>query len=192
MGRHYWAAALLLVLASCGSYGPPSNVYDACAIAHERPRFLRAMRASERRWGVPVPVQMATIRQESGFRSNAKTPYRWMLGIIPLGRQSTAYGYAQVLTSTWRDYRRETGHWGASRTNIWDATDFIGWYMNKAHREAGIPKTDARDQYLAYHEGIGGYMRGTYRGKGWLVAVANRVQHNTNIYYAQLRSCRLL
>lgn len=192
MGRVYWAAALLLVLASCGSYRPPDNVNDACAIARERPRFLRAMKASERRWGVPVEVQMATIRQESGFRGNAKTPYRWMLGIIPMGRQSSAFGYAQVLNTTWRDYKNETGRWSASRENIYDATDFIGWYMDKASRVAGISKADARNQYLAYHDGIGGYMNRSYRDKGWLLAVANRVQQNSNIYGAQLRSCRLL
>ena len=71
MGSKFGAALLLILVASCGRYKPPQNVNDACAIAHERPRYLRAMRRTERRWGVPVAVQMATIRQESGFKGNA-------------------------------------------------------------------------------------------------------------------------
>ncbi len=191
MSRFHWAALLLLLLASCGRYSVPDNLDNACALARERPRYLNAMRASERRWGVPVSVQMATIRQESKFVGNARTPYRWALGIIPLGRASSAFGYAQVLNSTWDDYRRETGHWGASRKDIWDATDFMGWYMDKAYRTAGIPKSDARDQYLAYHEGIGGYMSRSYASKGWLIAVASRVQAHSDLYGQQLRSCGL-
>ncbi|OIQ80378.1 hypothetical protein GALL_378710 [mine drainage metagenome] len=191
MSRLSRAALLLLVVASCGRYRPPSNLDNACAIASERPAYLRAMRASQSRWGVPINVQMATIHQESHFVGNARTPYRFALGIIPMGRASSAYGYAQVLDSTWDEYRRETGHPGASRRDIWAATDFMGWYMDRASRTAGIPKSDARDQYLAYHEGLGGYRNRSYESKGWLIAVAGRVQSRSDLYGRQLRSCGL-
>jgi hypothetical protein len=189
MGKILRAAALLLLVASCGHRSPPSNQDDACAIARERPSFMRAMRSTERRWGVPISVQMATIHQESRFKRGARTPYRWALGIIPMGRASSALGYAQVLNTTWRDYKQETGRYGASRKNFRDATDFIGWYMDRAYRKAGIPKTDARDQYLAYHEGIYGYMKRSYRRKGWLLAVANRVETRAEMYGQQLQAC---
>lgn len=189
MGKFPIAALLLLILASCGSYRPPSNIDDACAIAEERPAYLRAMRRAEDRWGVPIAVQMATIRQESAFKGNARTPYRWALGIIPMGRASSAVGYAQVLDSTWEDYKRETGNFGANRKNIGDATDFMGWYMDKAYRTAGIPKTDARNQYLAYHDGIRGYMQGSYNSKAWLISVAAKVQTRAVTYDRQLASC---
>lgn len=188
------AAGLLLVavvMASCGRYSPPDNLDDACAIAHERPSYLRAMRATERNWGVPVAVQMAVIHQESKFVGNARTPYRWALGIIPMGRASSAMGYAQALNSTWDDYKSETGRYGASRKSIRDATDFMGWYMDRASVKAGISKTDARNQYLAYHEGIAGYMSGSYRSKAWLIAVAARVDSRSQTYAMQLRSCGL-
>ncbi|WP_127901780.1 lytic transglycosylase [Solirhodobacter olei] len=189
MGKFLRAALLLTILASCGYRAPPQNQDDACAIARERPGYMRDMMATERRWGVPVAVQMATIYQESGFRRGARTPYRWALGIIPMGRASSALGYAQVLNSTWDDYRSQTGRYGASRKNFRDASDFIGWYMDRSYRQAGIPKSDARDQYLAYHEGIGGYLSRSYRSKGWLIGVANRVESRAKLYNTQLLSC---
>ena len=189
MGRYIWAVMLLMLVAACGHRGPPANLDDACAITSERPSFLRAMRATERRWGVPINVQMATIHQESKFRRNARTPYRWALGIIPMGRASSALGYAQVVDGTWGDYKDETGRFGASRRNFRDATDFMGWYMDQAYQKAGIPKTDARDQYLAYHEGIYGFQLGSYQRKSWLLAVANRVQERSDLYGQQLRNC---
>lgn len=191
MGRFTWAALLLTLVAACGHSGPPANLNDACAIANERPSFLRAMRASEQRWGVPISVQMATIHQESKFRRNARTPYRWALGIIPMGRASSALGYAQAVNGTWDDYMSQTGRYGASRRNFRDSVDFMGWYMDQANQKAGIPKNDARDQYLAYHEGIYGYQRGSYRRKGWLLSVANRVQLRSDLYGQQLRNCGL-
>ena len=193
MSRILRAVTLLLLLSSCGGrhYAPPSNVNDACAIARERPRFMDAMRRSQSRWGVPVPVQMATIRQESKFVGNARTPYRFALGVIPMGRQSSAYGYAQVLDATWDDYRRETHNWGARRNRIYDATDFMGWYMDKAHQKLGVSKSDARAMYLAYHEGFSGYANRSYRHKSWLMSVANGVASRAQTFEAQLISCGL-
>ena len=46
-----------------------------------------------------------------------------------------------------------------------DALDFIGWYNHRTRRQLGIPLTDAQRLYLAYHEGQGGYRRGTWRDK---------------------------
>lgn len=190
MSRLFRAFMVLLLLASCGGrYAPPTNVNDACTIARERPNYLSAMRRTEARWGIPVPVQMAMIHQESKFVGNARTPYRWALGVIPMGRQSSAYGYAQVLDGTWDDYRRDAGRWGARRTNINDATDFMGWYLEKAHEKLDIPRSDAKNLYLAYHEGFSGYARGSYRSKSWLMAVANRVEQRAVNYEAQMISC---
>jgi hypothetical protein len=192
MSRLLRAAVLLLVLASCGggNYSAPRDLENACAIVQERPRYHRAMKAAERRWGVPVHVQMATIHQESKFIGNARTPFRYSLGVIPMGRQSSAYGYSQALDGTWEEYQREAGRSNARRDNIRDATDFMGWYMDKSEKVLGISKRDARAQYLAYHEGRSGYARGSYNQKTWLVAVSNRVAERAARYEAQLRRCR--
>ncbi len=191
MSRAWQALALLLLLAACGARetSPPRNLDDACALAQERPRYMAAMQRTEHRWGVPVPVQMAIIHAESGFRANARTPHQWALGIIPMGRQSSAYGYSQALDSTWNEYRRETGRSRARRDRFEDASDFIGWYANKSLRRNGIPLTDARNQYLAYHEGHRGYGHRTHESKPWLLRVADGVERRAQRYEAQLRAC---
>lgn len=191
MGRYWCALALVLVLGSCGgNFSAPRNLDNACALASERPKYFRAMQATERKWGVPVPVQMAVIHQESKFIGNARTPFRYALGVIPMGRQSSAYGYSQALDDTWREYQDEQGRGGARRDRITDATDFMGWYFAKTEERLGIPKTDARNQYLAYHEGRSGYARGSYNAKPWLVAIAGRVADRAETYRAQLAGCR--
>jgi hypothetical protein len=192
MSRLLRATALVLLAASCGGGGnnsAPRNLDDACSIAGQRPNYLKAMRKTERRWGIPVHVQMATIYQESKFIGNARTPFRYVLGVIPMGRQSSAYGFSQALDATWDEYRKATGHRRAKRDDIDDATDFIGWYMDGSSDRLGISKTDARNQYLAYHEGRSGYARGTYRRKAWLVNVANEIGSRSVSYKAQLAAC---
>ena len=190
--NRYLKLAVIGLVASCGAGGKhsaPRNLDNACALAAERPAYFRAMQQTERRWGVPVHVQMATIHQESKFVGDARTPHQYVLGIIPVGRQSSAYGYSQALDSTWDDYRKETGHRGARRDNIKDATDFMGWYMDGTTRMLGISKRDAGAQYLAYHEGRGGFVRGSHRQKGWLMNVAARVDGRSETYRQQLVAC---
>ncbi|MFT7592923.1 MAG: hypothetical protein ACI8R4_000234 [Paracoccaceae bacterium] len=191
MSRTVCAMMLALILASCGGgyQAPPRNLDDACSIAKQRPKYMKTFKATQRKWGVPVSVQMATIYQESKYRSDARTPFRYVLGVIPMGRQSSAYGYSQALDGTWDQYRRETGRRSAKRDRIKDASDFIGWYMTKSHEKNGIALSDARNQYLAYHEGHTGYARGSYKGKSWLVRVAASVDARAKMYDGQLRTC---
>ncbi|MBU0643482.1 MAG: lytic transglycosylase [Alphaproteobacteria bacterium] len=194
MSRRLRAVALLLLVSACGSgnFSAPRELENACAIVSQRPTYLRAMKATERKWGIPVNVQMATFYQESKFIGNARTPYRFVLGVIPMGRQSSAYGYAQALDATWDEYRREQNRWGAKRDRIQDATDFMGWYMDKSTSVLGISKQDATSQYLAYHEGRTGYARGSYRAKSWLMRVSTEVGARSTTYRQQLMSCRKL
>lgn len=192
MSRLLRATVCLLLLASCGggNYSAPRNLDDACSILRQRPTYLKAMANTERRWGIPVQVQMAAIYQESKFIGNAKTPHQYALGIIPMGRQSSAYGYAQALDGTWDEYRRAQGRMGARRDRISDATDFMGWYMNQTTEKLGISKYDARSQYLAYHEGRTGYANGSHNGKAWLLDVASDIQARSDMYAQQLAMCR--
>ncbi|WP_101067553.1 transglycosylase SLT domain-containing protein [Roseovarius salinarum] len=192
MSRSLFAVLTVLLLGSCGGAGydtAPRNLDDACAILDERPTYRRAFRATERRWGVPVHVQMATIYQESKFISDARTPFRYALGVIPMGRQSSAFGYSQALDGTWDDYRAATGRYRARRDDIHDATDFMGWYMSESQRSLGISLDDARKQYLAYHEGRAGYARANYRRKPWLMRVAAEVDERAETYERQLARC---
>ena len=192
MSRTLCAMLFVLILASCGGgyKSPPRNLDDACSILRQRPEFKKAFQKTERRWNVPMHVQMATMYQESKFKADARTPYQYALGVIPMGRQSSAYGYAQALDNTWDDYRDATRRRGAKRDKIKDASDFMGWYMNKTREKNGVSLDDARNQYLAYHEGHAGYARGSYRSKSWLLRVANNVDARSAMYKNQLKGCR--
>ena len=192
MSRLFRAAILLAFLASCGggNFSAPRNLDDACAIVDERPQYFRAMQDTERKWGVPVPVLMAIIHQESKFVGNARTPHRFALGIIPMGRQSSAYGYSQALDATWDEYRDEQNRRGARRDRIDDATDFMGWYMAQSRDKLGISMGDAQTQYLAYHEGRTGFANGSHNNKPWLIEVAARVGSRAANYSEQLTGCR--
>jgi hypothetical protein len=191
MSRALRASILLLFLASCGggNFSAPKNLDDACSIVAQRPSYLRAMQSAQRRWGVPVNVLMAMIHQESKFVGNARTPHRYALGIIPMGRQSSAYGYSQALDGTWDEYKAATHRPWARRDKIEDAADFMGWYADGTTAELGIAKSDAEDQYLAYHEGRRGYTNKTYKQKPWLVDVAQNVGERSALYKDQLATC---
>ncbi|MDA7425152.1 transglycosylase SLT domain-containing protein [Thalassococcus lentus] len=193
MSRWLRAMVIVLLAASCGGGGSgkaPRNLDNACSILEQRSGYIRAFRAAERKYGVPVHVQMATIYQESKFVSDARTPLRYRLGVIPVGRQSSAFGYSQALDGTWKEYLAATGNRGARRDNIRDATDFMGWYMKGTRDQLGIPLSDARRQYLAYHEGRSGYRRGTYNSKSWLLRVSAEVGDRSLRYRDQLSRCR--
>ncbi len=191
MSRSLRALILVGFVAACGSsnYAPPKNLDNACSIVDQRPSYLSAMKRSQNRWGVPVAVQMATIYQESRFIGNARTPHEYALGVIPLGRQSSAYGYSQALDGTWEEYKRDQGAFRARRDDIGHATDFMGWYMKQSEVSLGIPLGDARNQYLAYHEGRTGYRRGSFRRKAWLLRVSGEVADRAVLYDTQLKSC---
>ncbi len=194
MSRTLRALLVLVMVAGCGGgvdRSTPRNLDDACSIVKQKPKYLRAFRKTERRWGVPVSVQMATIYHESKFVPDARTPLRFVLGVIPMGRQSSAYGYSQALDATWKEYKQETGNRRAKRDDISDASDFIGWYMTGTEERVGVSRRDARNQYLAYHEGRTGYSRGSHNAKPWLLAYADRVAALERTYDEQLRRCRV-
>ena len=132
---------------------------------------------------------MAFMRQESSFVATAKPPRKKILGVIPGPRSSDAYGYSQAKDDTWTWYERSSGRYGADRDDFDDAIDFVGWYNDVSHRTNGIAKDDSFRLYLAYHEGHGGYKRGTYRSKPWLITVAKKVDSQAKRYDQQLRAC---
>lgn len=188
VGYEIWLVMLLLVLSGCASH-PPSDVNNLCHIFKQRPNWYREAKKVEYKWHVPVAVQMAIIHQESKFNAYAKPERTKLLWIIPWKRPSTAYGYTQALHSTWALYKQSHGGFLASRNDFADGVDFIGWYANIARQRAGISPTNAYALYLAYHEGVGGYLRKTYTRKSWLMAVANKVRARSQIYQAQLNRC---
>ena len=65
----------------------------------------------------------------------------------------------------------------------------MGWYMAQTVEETGVQLGDTRNQYLAYHDGRTGFLRGTYKRKPWLLRIADQVASRAVTYDAQLKSC---
>ncbi len=183
------AVIAVLLLAGCTT-APPRNQDDACQILSEKPGWYDAVSDSADRWGASEGLILAFIRQESSFVADAKPPRTRILWVLPGPRASSAYGYPQAKDGTWSDYKKATGSYLASRDDFDDAADFVGWYVDRAYRIAGIPKSDAYRHYLAYHEGVGGFQRGTFQRKRWLQEVASRVNQNAKTFDRQLAGCR--
>jgi hypothetical protein len=107
----------------------PARLSERLRACRRATEYMRAMKRTERNWGVPVHVQMATIHQESQFVGDARTPLRYALGVIPMGRQSRPMATARRWTAPGTNtaaHRQPR----ARRDDIRDATDFMGWYMN--------------------------------------------------------------
>ena len=135
-------------------------------------------------------VQIYHLILSAGFlKLKALPPKNYLLGFIPWGRVSSAYGYSQAKTMTWDDYIRETNNLGADRDDFADAIDFMGWFIFKTHKINKVSKWDGYNQYLNYHEGWGGFKRKTYKNKRWLVGVAKKVDDRAKRYSRQLKGC---
>lgn len=181
---------LVLLVFQVGCAGsPPSNLENLCTIFKDKNGWYGDANKARKQWGSPISVMMAIMHQESRFVANAKPPRKKIFGFIPGARPSDAYGYPQAKKSTWKEYTRNAGKYGADRDDYGDAMDFIGWYNHQSNRRNGIAKTDAYRLYLAYHEGQGGYSRGSYNAKQWLINVARKVELRAGTYRQQLLGC---
>jgi hypothetical protein len=132
---------------------------------------------------------MAVIHQESKFIGNARTPHRFALGIIPMGRQSTAYGYSQALNGTWEEYQAAEGGRGAKRDDIEDATDFMGWYFTRP-RAAGHPARRRRSAVSGLSRGPHRLCQPVLSGQALAGRGGRRVGARSEMYRDQLATCR--
>mgnify|MGYP001356636361 FL=1 len=107
--------------------------------------------------------------------------------VIPYKRPSSSFGYSQAVNGTWEQYKKETGNKLAVRARFKDSVDFIGWYTNKSESILKISKKDAFKQYVAYHEGWGGFKN--YKNNKKIINLAKRVEEQSNVYKKQLSKC---
>jgi len=180
--------AALFILSGCAT-SPPRQVDNICSIFSEKPDWYSAAKKSEKRWGTSIASMMAFMHQESRFRATAKPPRDKIFGFIPGPRKSSAYGYSQAQTGTWKWYKKDSGNWGADRDDFQDAIDFIGWYNTKTKSINGVSLSNTYALYLAYHEGHGGYKKKSYNKKDWLKTVAKKVAARKATYSKQLKQC---
>lgn len=167
----------------------PHNLLNICVVFHQHPSWYWAANRSRERWGVPVSTQMAVILQESHFNAAAKPAHERLLGLIPWFRPTSAEGYAQAVNSTWHLYLKDTGQNSANRSSFTKATDFIGWYLHRLQGQLQLPSHDVFDLYLAYHEGPGGFQRGSYKKQPKLISIAHHVDYRAARYREQLEGC---
>ncbi len=179
------------LLAGCASQ--PSNINNACVIYGENGGWFNnwydITADVQQEYGVPKSIILATIRQESAFKENAKPPRTYLLGFIPWFRPSDAFGYPQALDSTWSHYQKQTGRYGAERDVFSDAAYFVGWYYARSHQINGIALTNAYDLYLTYYFGHTGYARGDWRDRPDVRRIAQKVARQAKTYRRQMRQC---
>lgn len=184
---------LLMVGVLSGCAGTPTNTDNVCSVFDQRGgwfnNWYKYAKNTEKEYGVPVPVLMATIYKESGFNAKAKPPRTKLLGFIPWKRPSSAYGYAQALDSTWDHYQEATGRRGADRDDFKDAVQFVGWYHYQSYKKNGVPRNDTYSLYLNYYAGHGGYARGTWKNNTWMKGAAQKTAQMANRYEQQMRGC---
>ena len=176
---------ILFIVSSCSSI--PSNTSNSCSIFEERYLWYKHIKKSEQKWGTPIYLQLAIIKMESGFDWLAKPPRKKIFKVIPYKRLSSSFGYSQAVKGTWQQYKNETGNKLATRTRFKDSVDFIGWYTNKSNTILKIPKNDAFNQYVAYHEGWGNYKH--YKKNKKIISLAKRVENQSSVYKKQLNEC---
>ena len=177
---------VLLFVTACSSI--PKNTQNSCAIFEERYLWYKHAKASYKKWGAPIYIQLAFIKKESDFNWLAKPPRVKLFKIIPFKRPSSSFGYSQAVEKTWQQYKRETGKKLATRARFKDSVDFIGWYVNKTTTLLKIPKNDAYRQYLAYYKGWGDYKN--YSKDKKAIIYARSVKETASKYRKQLTLCR--
>jgi len=184
--RNYFLILSIIFITSCSSI--PQNTSNSCSIFNERYLWYKHAKKTEQKWGTPIYIQLAIIKMESDFDWLAKPPRQKLFKIIPFKRPSSSFGYSQAVKGTWEQYKNETGNKLATRTRFKDSVDFIGWYTNKTESLLKISKKDAFRQYLAYHEGWGGYKN--YKNNQKVIVLAQKVKKQSDKYKAQLQDCQ--
>ena len=177
---------IFLLFTGCSSI--PSNTANSCLIFNERYLWYKHTKKVEQKWGTPIYIQLAIIKMESDFDWLAKPARQKIFKIIPFKRPSSSFGYSQAVKGTWEQYKKETGNKLATRARFKDSVDFIGWYTNKTKSILKIPLDDSFRQYLAYHEGWGGYKN--YKKNQKVILLAKKVENNSNRYKKQLNECK--
>ena len=184
--KNIFFTILIILVSACSSI--PKNTSSSCSIFNEKYLWYKHAKSTEKKWGTPIYVQLAIIKMESGFDWLAKPQRQKLFKIIPFKRPSSSFGYSQAVNGTWEQYKSETGNNLATRARFKDSVDFIGWYTDKTESLLKISKEDAFRQYIAYHEGWGGYKN--YENNKKVIVLAKKVKKQSDNYKSQLQKCQ--
>ena len=87
--------------------------------------------------------------------------------------------------SDWYKYaRKSVKRWGSTIPVM-----MAIMYNAQSQKRSKIRLNDPYNLYLAYHEGHGGFNRGTYKKKTWLRNTAQQVSNRAAMYSRQLPQC---
>lgn len=184
----------LFELSGCSMHPKIYNSDNACAIFAQQSGFFnnwyKYSKKASLRYKIPLPILLATIKAESSFRATARTKTHKILGFIPWGHISSAYGYSQALNGTWREYQKNSGNSSASRSSFADSINFVAWYYRNAVNHAHINPNDAYSLYIAYVIGWDAFKhRGVWGASASIRTKAKEVAMQAQKYHIQLRSC---
>ena len=162
----------------------PKNTVNVCAIFNEKYLWYKFANASERRWGVPIELQMAIIKKESGYDWLARPERTKLFKVIPWKRKSSSLGYSQAIEDTWETYKKSTGKKYVTRVLFKDASDFVGWYVDQTSRKMRVSKKNYFKQYLYYYNGW------TNKTRPESIPYAKTVAKTAKKYRMQIQRCQ--
>jgi hypothetical protein len=92
-----------MLISGCAVYQPRDS-NNLCNIFGGEHDWYEAAVGAKSQWKTSIPGMMAIMHQESQFVGYAKPKRKWFLGIIPLFRKSSAFGYTQAQDPVWDEY----------------------------------------------------------------------------------------
>ena len=78
--KFFYLLILLFFTAACSSV--PKNTKNSCAIFEDRYLWYKHTKNAEKKWGVPIHIQLAFVKKESAFNWLAKPPRYKLFKII--------------------------------------------------------------------------------------------------------------
>ena len=150
------------------------EVADACLLLKQNRPWHEALRDTARNWGAPMGFQLAVIKQESSFDGERPAASRRPPMVRARRRRTRVIGQGLqpgARIPRGRCTRRRPATGAPAATTSATSSDFIGWYFSTTGKRTGLGQFDYKGHYLAYHEGAGGYLKGTWTrpSAGWSI-----------------------
>ena len=180
--KKYFLLILFFFILACSSV--PKNTVNACAIFNEKYLWYKFAKSSQRKWGVPIELQMAIIKKESGYDWLARPERTKLFKVIPWKRKSSSLGYSQAIENTWEIYKKSTCKKYVTRVLFKDASDFVGWYVDQTYKKMKVSKNNYFKQYLHYYNGW------TNQTRPESISYAKTVAKTAKKYRMQIQRCQ--
>ena len=84
MFRLFLVVSVFLLISGCSTY-KPKQVDNVCSIFLGEIDWYKSAKSAQKRWGTPIHISMAIMKQESTFRAKVR-PKRPTFFFIPLPR----------------------------------------------------------------------------------------------------------